>query len=62
MLLTSQKKHHSAESDTLSIFLGQSPRFPTQKSRVARVGLSTATPPRRRGSGVSVAIPIAKPE
>lgn len=48
MKFNSQIKHHSKESDTLSIFFGQFPRsrlqfflynFPT-----ARVGLSTATP------------------
>ena len=60
MQLSSQIKHQSPQSDTLSIF-GQSlaKAFPT-----ARVGLSTATPQAFADAnafcGVSVSIPFAK--
>jgi hypothetical protein len=53
----SQIKHQSAESDILSRFWA----IPHADAYGAGMGtgLFTATPPRRGGSGVSVAIPIA---
>lgn len=57
--MVAQKKYHEDEGDKLSKFFGQ---FPRQSFPTSRVGLSTATPPRLGGSGVSVAIPIAEPD
>jgi len=49
MLLTSQKKHHSAESDTLSIFFWAIPSLPCAKvQRVSgRAIHCNSSPPRR---------------